>query len=349
MYAAKTSVSETSTKSDSPGIVIPPEKSLQLGMAPLPRTYLYICQRKGHTNMTGTLIVEYREKCGRSVPENLRKIRSFPWRPSDKGQVSALNVSQLLLGFLQPLYQLPPSLSLDNQVGLELVNGFQLRPEDGKFFRLFLTAGMFRFQQRFQNLHPLFEYCRRIRQRGRLGHRRFAVFTKQTEPYHDRLQREWRGLRPGRRPSTSSGSFRFVGTLRAVPIRLRTKHHVQRVIQKLRKLAGGMERQSSRSAPDRHVTGPEHPALQHHLEGHQAHCLHSLLPVVREIPTKRSGLRVSLCSAHPMGSPKLSWFGGPDNNVKVGKSVLQREEEGVGQERPGALLARRTRTMKGVE
>lgn len=58
MYAAKTSVSETSTKSDSPGIVIPPEKSLQLGMAPLPGTYLYICQRKGHTNMTGTLIVE---------------------------------------------------------------------------------------------------------------------------------------------------------------------------------------------------------------------------------------------------------------------------------------------------
>ena len=81
------------------------------------------------------------------------------------------------------------------------------------------------------------------------------------------------------------------------------------------------------SAPDRHVTGPKYPALHHQLEGHQAHCLHSLLPVVREIPTKRSGLRASLYSAHPMGQPKLSWFGDPDNSVKVGKSVLQREDE----------------------
>ena len=58
MYAAKTSVPETSTKSDSPGIVILPEKSLQLGMALLPGTHPYICQRKGHTNMTEALIVE---------------------------------------------------------------------------------------------------------------------------------------------------------------------------------------------------------------------------------------------------------------------------------------------------
>ena len=92
--------------------------------------------------------------------------------------MSPLNVSQLLLGFLQPLHQLPPSLSLNDQVGLELVDGFQLRPEDGQFFRLFLTAGMSHFQQRFQNLHPFFECYRRIRQRGRLGHRRFAVFMK---------------------------------------------------------------------------------------------------------------------------------------------------------------------------
>jgi hypothetical protein len=61
--------------------------------------------------------------------------------------VSVLNVSQLLLGFLQPLYQLSPSLSLDSQIGLELVDGFHLRPEDGKFFHLFLTTGMFSFQQ----------------------------------------------------------------------------------------------------------------------------------------------------------------------------------------------------------
>jgi hypothetical protein len=58
-----------------------------------------------------------------------------------------------LFGFLQPLHQLPPSLSLDNQVSLEFVNGFQLRPEESKFFRLFLTAGMSLFQQRFKNLH----------------------------------------------------------------------------------------------------------------------------------------------------------------------------------------------------
>ncbi len=55
-----------------------------------------------------------------------------------------------------------------------------------------------------------------------------------------------------------------------------------------------------------------------------------------------SGFRVSLYSAHPIGTPKLSWFGDPDNNVKVGKLVLQREEEGMGQERPRTLFARRT-------
>jgi hypothetical protein len=32
----------------------------------------------------------------------------------------------------------------------------------------------------------------------------------------------------------------------------------------------------------------------------------------------------------PMANPKLSWFGSSDNNVKVGKLVLQREEEGMG-------------------
>ena len=44
-----------------------------------------------------------------------------------------------------------------------------------------------------------------------------------------------------------------------------------------------------------------------------------------------------------MGTSKLSWFGSLDNNVKVGKLVLQREEEGMG--RSGQvpfLLADRT-------
>ena len=41
-----------------PGIVIRPGQSLQITMAPPAGTYLYICRRKGHANMTGTLIVE---------------------------------------------------------------------------------------------------------------------------------------------------------------------------------------------------------------------------------------------------------------------------------------------------
>jgi uncharacterized cupredoxin-like copper-binding protein len=42
----------------STGIVLEPGKSVQLIMAPPTGTYLYICRRKGHGNMTGTLIVE---------------------------------------------------------------------------------------------------------------------------------------------------------------------------------------------------------------------------------------------------------------------------------------------------
>ena len=41
-----------------PGIVIRPGQSLRVVMAPPAGTYLYICRRKGHANMTGTLIVE---------------------------------------------------------------------------------------------------------------------------------------------------------------------------------------------------------------------------------------------------------------------------------------------------
>jgi plastocyanin len=56
LYAAKTAIPPP--KSDSPGILLPPGQTIQIAMAPPPGTYLYICRRKGHANMTGTLIVE---------------------------------------------------------------------------------------------------------------------------------------------------------------------------------------------------------------------------------------------------------------------------------------------------
>ena len=56
-YAPKTSLS-AALKGTGPGIVIEPGKSVQLAMAPPPGKYLYICRRKGHVNMTGSLIVE---------------------------------------------------------------------------------------------------------------------------------------------------------------------------------------------------------------------------------------------------------------------------------------------------
>jgi plastocyanin len=59
LYAAKTSLpKETPKSAGSPGIVIRPGESLRVVMAPPAGTYLYICRRKGHANMTGTLIVE---------------------------------------------------------------------------------------------------------------------------------------------------------------------------------------------------------------------------------------------------------------------------------------------------
>jgi uncharacterized cupredoxin-like copper-binding protein len=58
LYAAQVQPPATTTQSAGLGILIPPGKSLQLVMAPPPGTYLYICRRKGHADMTGTLIVE---------------------------------------------------------------------------------------------------------------------------------------------------------------------------------------------------------------------------------------------------------------------------------------------------
>ena len=59
MYAAKTSLPKgTPQSANNPGIVIRPGQSLQVVMAPPAGTYLYIYRRKGHANMTGTLIFE---------------------------------------------------------------------------------------------------------------------------------------------------------------------------------------------------------------------------------------------------------------------------------------------------
>jgi uncharacterized cupredoxin-like copper-binding protein len=55
MYAVET-FSVISMKKT--GIVLEPGKSVQLTMAPPPGTFFYICRRKGHANMAGTLIVE---------------------------------------------------------------------------------------------------------------------------------------------------------------------------------------------------------------------------------------------------------------------------------------------------
>jgi hypothetical protein len=58
-YAVKTTSSVASAKPANPGIILEPGKSMQIILAPPPGTYLYICRRKGHANMTGTLIIEY--------------------------------------------------------------------------------------------------------------------------------------------------------------------------------------------------------------------------------------------------------------------------------------------------
>jgi hypothetical protein len=59
LYATEIPVAQTTAgSSDSPGLLLPPGRSLQILMAPPPGTYLYICRRKGHANMTGMLVVE---------------------------------------------------------------------------------------------------------------------------------------------------------------------------------------------------------------------------------------------------------------------------------------------------
>lgn len=55
MYSVE--MPDGSNKSSGPGISLQPGSRVRLVVAPPPGTYLYICRRKGHANMTGTIIV----------------------------------------------------------------------------------------------------------------------------------------------------------------------------------------------------------------------------------------------------------------------------------------------------
>lgn len=59
LYADRTSrLPEKTESAGTSGMTLRPGQSLRLLLAPPPGTYLYICRRKGHGDMTGTLIVE---------------------------------------------------------------------------------------------------------------------------------------------------------------------------------------------------------------------------------------------------------------------------------------------------
>lgn len=58
MYAPATADAKAGKGSGANGILLRPGQSVTIAAALPPGTYLYICRRKGHQNMTGTLIVE---------------------------------------------------------------------------------------------------------------------------------------------------------------------------------------------------------------------------------------------------------------------------------------------------
>jgi plastocyanin len=58
LYATGQKSLERGGRDARPGIIIPPGDTFRLVVAPPAGTYLYICRRKGHANMIGTLIVE---------------------------------------------------------------------------------------------------------------------------------------------------------------------------------------------------------------------------------------------------------------------------------------------------
>jgi plastocyanin len=57
MLMYRVEVSADSSKSSGAGFRLQPGDTLRLVVAPPPGTYLYFCRRKGHANMTGTIIV----------------------------------------------------------------------------------------------------------------------------------------------------------------------------------------------------------------------------------------------------------------------------------------------------
>jgi plastocyanin len=57
-YAVNFPSSNRTVKPASAGIILEPGQSFRLILAPAPGTYLYVCRRKGHANMTGTMLVE---------------------------------------------------------------------------------------------------------------------------------------------------------------------------------------------------------------------------------------------------------------------------------------------------
>ena len=56
LYADRASLHEITGAAA--GMALRPGQSLRFVVAPPPGTYLYICRRKGHGDMTGTLLVE---------------------------------------------------------------------------------------------------------------------------------------------------------------------------------------------------------------------------------------------------------------------------------------------------
>jgi plastocyanin len=58
VYAPGGLTPKTDKSAPANGILLLPGQTVSVALAPPPGTYLYICRRKGHANMTGTLIVE---------------------------------------------------------------------------------------------------------------------------------------------------------------------------------------------------------------------------------------------------------------------------------------------------
>ena len=58
IYAPAATTPKAGKDTGANGILLNPGQSVSLVVTPPPGTYLYICRRKGHADMTGTLIVD---------------------------------------------------------------------------------------------------------------------------------------------------------------------------------------------------------------------------------------------------------------------------------------------------